>query len=313
MSSRPLKVGAFIPLVEREMDGNSPTAPDVLAMARAAEDAGFDSVWVPDHLLIQDEGRDPQGVWECAALLGALAATTSRVDIGTLVVATSFRNPALLAKIADTVDSLSGGRLILGLGSGRHEPEHRAFGYPFDHQIGRFEEALTIITGLLRNGQIDFQGTYYQARDCELRPRGPRPNGPPILIGALGTGPRMLQLTARYADLWNAWLTWGRSFPDAVPPLRDLVDEACVAVGRDPATLQRTVTLLARVPGQRANLTFTSPTGSGDPLTGPPEAIAEALRGFAREGISHVQIVHAPNTAAGIAGFAPVLELLDRG
>jgi alkanesulfonate monooxygenase SsuD/methylene tetrahydromethanopterin reductase-like flavin-dependent oxidoreductase (luciferase family) len=313
MSNRPLKVGAFIPVVEREMDGRTMTGPDIVAMARAAEDAGFDSVWVPDHLLIQDVGRDPQGAWECGALLGALAVATSRVEIGTLVVATSFRNPALLAKIADTVDSLSDGRLILGLGSGRHEPEHRAFGYPFDHQISRFEEALTIITTLLREGRIDFQGTYYEARDCELRPRGPRPNGPPILIGALGTGPRMLQLTARYADLWNAWFTWDRSYPDAVPPLRDLVDAACVAVDRDPATLGRTVTILAEVPGQRPTLISTSPTGGGDPLTGPPEAIAEALRGFAREGISHVQIVHAPNTVAGIAGFAPVLELLDRG
>ncbi len=310
---RPLKVGAFIPIVEREMDGGTARGADVLAMARAAEEAGFDSVWIPDHLLIHDAGREPQGAWECGALLGALAATTRRVELGALVMATSFRNPTLLAKLADTVDELSGGRLILGLGSGRHEPEHRAFGYPFDRQVGRFEEALEIVTTLLRTGRVDFRGHYYEARECELRPRGPRPNGPPILIGALGTGPRMLHLTARYADLWNAWLTWGRSAPDAVPPLRAMVDDACRAVGRDPATLRRTVTVLAEVPGHAARVTSTSPTGSGEPLTGSPSAIAEALRGFAREGIDHVQIVHAPNTAAGIAGFAPVLEALDRG
>ncbi len=310
---RPLQVGAFIPIVEGEMDGGSPRGSDVLAMARMAEAVGFDSIWIPDHLLIRDEGRDPQGVWESVALLGALTVATSRVEIGALVMATSFRNPTLLAKIADTVDELSGGRFILGLGIGRHEPEHRAFGYAFDHQVDRFEEALQIIIPLLRDGRVDFDGAYYAARSCALRPRGPRANGPPILIGALGTGPRMLGLTARYADLWNGWLTWGRSWPDAIPPIRDKIDAACEAAGRDPATLARTVAILVQVPGQPSNLVSTSPTGSGDPLTGSPEEIADALRGFAREGISHVQVIHAPSTVAGIEAFAPILEHLDRG
>lgn len=310
---RPLKVGAFIPVVEGEMDGGSPRGADVLAMARMAEAAGFDSVWIPDHLLIHDEGRDPQGFWECGALLGALTVATSHVEIGTLVMATSFRNPTLTAKIADTIDELSGGRFTLGLGTGRHEPEHRAFGYPFARQVDRFEEALQVIVPLLREGRLDFDGVYYAARACELRPRGPRPNGPPILIGALGTGPRMLALTARYADLWNGWLTWGRSWPDAILPIRTKIDAACEAVGRDPASLARTVAILVEVPGQTSNLVSTSPTGSGEPLTGSAEEIADALRGFAREGISHVQIIHAPSTVAGIEAFAPVLEHLDRG
>jgi alkanesulfonate monooxygenase SsuD/methylene tetrahydromethanopterin reductase-like flavin-dependent oxidoreductase (luciferase family) len=309
---RPLKVGAFIPIVEEEMDGASPRGADVLAMARMAEAVGFDSVWIPDHVLIHDEGREPQGVWECATMLGALCAATSRVEIGALVVATSFRNPALTAKIASTVDELSGGRFIFGLGTGRHEPEHRAFGYPFGRQVDRFEEALQIILPLLREGYVDFAGEFYTARECELRPRGPRPGGPPILIGALGTGPRMLGLTARYADLWNGWLTWGRSWPDAIPPIRARIDAACEAEGRDPATLGRTVAILAQVPGQPSTLVSTAPTGSGEPLIGSAEEIAEALRGFAREGISNVQIIHAPGNIRGIEGFAPVLELLDR-
>jgi alkanesulfonate monooxygenase SsuD/methylene tetrahydromethanopterin reductase-like flavin-dependent oxidoreductase (luciferase family) len=310
---RPLKVGAFIPIVEGEMDGGTARAADVLAMARTAEAVGFDSVWIPDHLLIHDEGRAPQGVWECGSMLGALAVATSRVEIGALVVATSFRNPTLIAKMADTVDELSGGRLVLGLGSGRHEPEHRAFGYPFGRQVDRFEEALQVIAGLLRDGRLDFSGAYYRAEACELRPRGPRPGGPPILIGALGTGPRMLGLTARYADRWNAWLTWGRSWPDAVPPLREKVDAACVAVGRDPATLERSVAILVAAPGAEARVVSTSPTGAGEPLRGTPEEIAGALRGFAREGIAEVQVVHAPNTVRGIEAFAPVLEALDGG
>jgi alkanesulfonate monooxygenase SsuD/methylene tetrahydromethanopterin reductase-like flavin-dependent oxidoreductase (luciferase family) len=308
-----LKVGAFIPIVEREMDGGSARGADVLAMARMAEAVGFDSVWIPDHLQISDPGQEPKGAWEMGAMLGALAVATERVEIGTLVAATSFRNPTLLAKMAATIDEVSGGRLILGLGSGRHEPEHRAFGYPFDRQISRFAEALEIISGLLQTGNVDFRGEYYRAADCVLRPPGPRPAGPPILIGALGSGPRMLALTARFADLWNAWLTWDRSWPDAIPPLRAKVDAACRAIGRDPATLGRTVTILAEVPGMVARQASTAPDGGGDPLRGTPAEIAEALRQFAAEGITHIQIVCAPNTVAGIAGFATVLDALDRG
>ena len=313
VAGRPLKVGAFIPIVETEMDGGTARGRDVLAMARAAETAGFDSVWIPDHLEIHDPGQAPKGAWEMGSVLGALTVATERVEIGALVAATSLRNPALLAKMVDTLEELSGGRMILGLGSGRHEPEHAQFGYPFSRQVDRFEEALQVILPMLREGRADHAGTYYAARGADLRPRGSRPGGPPIVIGALGTGPRMLALTARHADLWNAWLTWGRSWPDAIPPLREKVDAACRAEGRDPATLGRSVAILAEVPGVPARQPFTSPDGSGDPLRGTPAEMAEALRGFAREGIDHVQIVCAPNTAAGIAGFAPVLAALDAG
>jgi alkanesulfonate monooxygenase SsuD/methylene tetrahydromethanopterin reductase-like flavin-dependent oxidoreductase (luciferase family) len=311
MTGRPLKVGVFIPIVETEMDGGSARWSDILAMARAAEDAGFDSVWVPDHLTIFDPDQEPKGAWEMGSMLGALAAATSRVEIGALVAATSFRNPALLAKMADAIDEISNGRFILGVGSGRHEPEHLAFGYPFGRQVDRFAEALEVLTTLLRTGRADFEGAYYRVRACELRPRGPRPQGPPILIGALGSGPRMLELSARYADLWNAWLTWGDSWPTAVPALREKVDAACAAVGRDPATLGRTVSILAEVPGVPARLVSTAPDRGGRPLSGTPEEMAAALRGFAREGITHVQIICAPNTTRGIAGFAPVLAALD--
>ena len=311
---RPLKVGVFLPIVERQMDGGSARGRDVLDMARAAEAVGFDSVWIPDHLLFRHAGEVAQGAWECWTLLGALAAATSRVEIGPLVTCTAWRNPALIAKMADTVDELSDGRLVLGLGTGWHEPEFVAFGIPFDKAVGRFEDALAIILPLLREGRVDHQGPYYAARECELLPRGPRTGqgGPPILIGALGTGPRMLRLMARHADLWNAWLTWGQSDPTAIPPLRDLVDGACREIGRDPASLGRTVAVLVEVPGQSARLVRTSPTGGGEPLGGSPEQVAEALRGFAREGIGHVQCILAPNSRVGIEAMAPVLEILDR-
>jgi alkanesulfonate monooxygenase SsuD/methylene tetrahydromethanopterin reductase-like flavin-dependent oxidoreductase (luciferase family) len=232
-----------------------------------------------------------------------MAAISSRVEIGTLVVCTGFRNPALLAKMADTVDEISGGRLILGIGAGWHEPEYRAFGYPFDHRVGRFEEAVTIIHGLLRDGQIDFEGTYYSARDCELRPRGPRPAGPPIMIGAYGE--RMLKLTAQYADIWNAW---GRNHPSMIAADRVNVDAGCAAIGRDPATLERTVTVLIDLPGAAGRPRETEPF-----LTSTPEELVETFRAYAREGISHIQVVLDPNNVAGIEALAPVLEMLDQG
>ena len=146
---RPLQVGVGLPDAEGLLDGGTAGWSDLAALARRAEDLGFDSVWVQDHLLFRFPGQADEGPWESFSLLAALAATTRRVELGTLVTCTSFRNPALTAKIADTIDEISGGRLILGLGAGWHEPEYRAFGYPFDHRVSRFAEALAIIHGLL--------------------------------------------------------------------------------------------------------------------------------------------------------------------
>ncbi len=300
---RPLKVGLMLPDTELEMGGGSARWNDLLRMAQLAEEMGFDSIWVSDHLIFRFEGHAPQGVWECWSLLAALAAVTQRVDLGPLVSCTSFRNPALLAKIAATIDEISGGRLILGLGAGWHAPEYTAFGYPFDHRVSRFAEALAIIHGLLRHGQVDLDGTYYQARDCELRPRGPRLQGPPIMIGT--TGERMLQLTAQYADLWNAW---GVNTPQDVIEPRTKVDAACVALGRDPASLDRSCTVLLDLADAAGR-----PREKPPYLTGDPEVIAETLRGHAREGISHVQIVLDPNSLEGVEALAPMLEYLDRG
>ena len=201
-------------------------------MARRAEEVGFDSFWLPDHLLFRFPHVHQQGAWDAWSLLAALAATTQTLEIAPLVACSSFRNPALIAKMADTIDEISGGRLILGLGAGWHEPEYAAFGFPYDHRVSRFEEALQIITALLRTGHVDFEGAYYTARDCELRPRGPRPEGPPILVG--GSGQRMLRLAARYADAWNADR---QNDVAAVQALNARVDDACHDVGRDPASL----------------------------------------------------------------------------
>ncbi len=317
-NGRPLKVGLLLPAIEGTMAGDTARWADLVAIARRAEELGFDSLWVSDHLLFRLPGREerPVGMWEGWSLLAALAAITSRIALGPFVSCTGFRNPALTAKMADTIDEISGGRLILGLGAGWHQPEYTAFGYPFDHRASRFEEAFTIIRALLREGHVDFAGTYYQARECELLPRGPRPQGPPLMIGT--KGPRMLRITAPHVDAWNSDWT---SSPAAIPPLRQAVDAACQEVGRNPATLERTAGVLIDLPSRNPNRSgrasvsgATEPTIKPDPpATGSPEELAELLRGYAREGITHVQVWLDPSTVAGVEAFAPVLDLLDHG
>ena len=202
--SRQLKIGLMLPQTEGMRGPGVRGWSEVSAMAQLAEQVGFDALWLVDHLLYKLEGEDEgRGVWEVWSLLSAIAAQTSRVELGTLVLAMGWRNPALLAKMVDTVEEISGGRLILGLGSGYHKYEYDAFGFPFNYKVSRFEEAIQILHGLLRNGEVDFEGKFHFARECVLKPRGPRPQGPPILMGTVQ--PRMMACMAKYADLWNAY------------------------------------------------------------------------------------------------------------
>jgi alkanesulfonate monooxygenase SsuD/methylene tetrahydromethanopterin reductase-like flavin-dependent oxidoreductase (luciferase family) len=314
-SRRPVKVGLLVPTMEGMMSGGLARWSDLKAVAQHAEAVGFDSLWVNDHLIYgqRQPGVPPAlGLWEGWSILASLVAVVPRVEFGTIVTCTGFRNPALLAKMADTVDEVSGGRLILGLGAGYYEPEYRAFGYPYDHRVGRFEEALQIIRTLLRDGRIDFSGEFYQARDCELRPRSSREGGPPIMIGARPERRRALRLAAQYADYWNLF---GIDHPDGIAPARQAMDAACVRLGRDPTTLARTVSVLIDLPGlprapdgsEWAGLWSSFPR-----VTGTPAELAELLRAVADQGVDHVQVALEPSTMAGIDAFTPVLELLDQ-
>ena len=305
MTTRPIKVGIQLPEVEREVRW-----PELLDLVRAIEDHGFDSIWLGEHLLYRWPDRDPRGPWEAWTLMGAIAGVTSRVEFGPLVACTNFHNPALLAKQAATIDEISGGRLVLGLGAGWNETEFRAFGFPFDHRIDRFEESFTIIRTLLREGAIDFDGRFYQARDCELLPRPARPGGPPLLIGS--KGPRMLAITLPHVDAWNVWFADTNNSPAGVPPLRVLVDDACRAVGRDPAEVERSVAVQVRMPGGTGRIQG----AAREPypmLEGSTAHIADELRAYAREGIGHVQLVVDPIDRRSVDALAPVLVELDRG
>jgi alkanesulfonate monooxygenase SsuD/methylene tetrahydromethanopterin reductase-like flavin-dependent oxidoreductase (luciferase family) len=209
--------------------------------------------------------------------------------------------------MAETVDEISNGRLTLGLGAGWHEPEYQAFDFPFERRFDRFEEAVNVIRTLLTTGAIDHEGEFYTFRNCELIPRGPRPEGLPIMIGALQSGKRMLRLTAQYADQWNGWLLHGRSHPDELPAMRDAVDAACVKVGRDPATLTRTIGIMV----DQRPLAEQRPVGASHPLGGTDEEIAAGIRAFAAGGIQHIHIIPTMQGLAGIDRLNELLSLLD--
>ncbi len=293
---QPMKIGINLDISEGSFNGRTPTFKDLQVMAQAAEQCGLDSLWLADHLIYRVPGQDESAPWEAFTILSALAAVTTRIEIGTIVACTSFRPPALLAKMADTLDEISDGRFILGLGAGWHQPEYEAFGYPFDHLASRFEEALQIIVPLLREGHVDFHGTYYSVNNCVLRPRGPSKGGPPILIGA--RRPRMLQLVARYADAWNtAWHTDAAVVQERFEGLRT----ACAEVGRDPATITLTAgTIVRPQPG----------AGSEErAITGSLEEIASQLHAFADVGVGHLIAVLDPLNTQTIEQFGHIAEM----
>jgi alkanesulfonate monooxygenase SsuD/methylene tetrahydromethanopterin reductase-like flavin-dependent oxidoreductase (luciferase family) len=294
-----MKLGTYLPTGgDRMMGGANPGWDDVLAMARTAEAVGFDFVGVLDHLR--------ENYWEGWSVLAALAAATERIELMSYVSCTSYRNPALLAKIAETVDEISGGRVILGLGAGDSDTEHHVFGFPRDKPVSRFAEAVEIVTTLLREGRIDFDGEYYQLQNCELCPRGPHPNGMPILIGNLG-GPRMRRLTVRYADIWTASGLETHNTLDGIVAAQGRVDADCEVAGRDPASLARMADVFVELPiGADRTAAWTDIA----PISGTTEEIAATFRAIAEAGITHAMIWIEPNNVAGLEAFAPVIAAL---
>jgi probable F420-dependent oxidoreductase len=296
----PMKIGFINPIGEKEPGVARPYA-EVRELALAAEAEGIDSLWLWDHLLFREPNKPTSGIWECWTALTALAEATHTIGLGTLVICTQFRNPALLAKMAATLDEVSQGRFILGVGAGWHEPEFDAFGFPFDHRVSRFAEALQIIRPLLRDGKVDFAGQYYQARNCEILPRGPSPHGPPLLVA--GSGPRMLRLTAEHADLWNGG---DYTQPDSFAALRADLAEACRAQGRDPSAVGVTINLTVAFPDLAQP--GAAPPEDGQ-LTGTAEEIATRLLEIDRNGIAHAIVEVAPINLAALRRLGEAVRL----
>ncbi len=297
-----MKIGVVIKIAE-DSESNILNYAEMREMAQVADSSSLDSIWLFDHLLFRFEGEETSGIWECWTLLSALAEATNNVELGTLVLCNPFRNPALLAKMAHTLDEVSNGRLILGVGAGWHKPEFDAFGFPFDRRVDRFEEALQILSPLLKGEYVDFEGTHYQAKNCVITPPGPRPKGIPLLIGAFQ--PRMLKLTARYANQWNtAWLGEPAQFAGR----KELIENACIEVGRDPATLDITVGLSISFPDLGGVEPFAK-----EPLTGSIEETAEAFRQYEEAGASHLIIQPNPWTISTIERIAEAAKLYKNG
>jgi probable F420-dependent oxidoreductase len=306
-AGRPIGVGIQLPEVEREVRW-----PEVRAIARLAEQAGFDSIWLGDHLLYRYPSGETRGPWEAWTTLAGLAEATERVALGPLVAAAAFHAPFMLAKQAASVDEISGGRLVLGLGAGWNPAEFGALGAPFDHRVSRFEESFTIVRTLLRDGAIDFAGDWFTARDAVLLPRPARAGGPPLLIGS--SGARMLATAMPHVDAWNSWYADTGNQPAGVAPLRARVDEAALAAGRDPDDIERTTAVLVHLPGGTGRIMGdTDPRQAVRPLDVGPGDMAAELRAYAREGIGHVQLVIDPITEGSVAALAPMLEALDAG
>ena len=292
MSGR-MKIGFVLPTGDGEAGDGSPGYPLIRSLALGAEAAGLDSIWVADHLLMRFPGEPESGVHEAWTILAALAEATSRVELGTIVLCSSFRNPGLVAKMAATLDDVSGGRVVLGIGCGWHDPEYEAFGYPTDHKVGRFAEALAILDGLLAGERVTYHGTFHDAEDAVLLP--PPAREIPILVAAVK--PRMLELTARHADAWNtAWY----SLPDERRATRTAgLDAALVAAGRDPASLVRTVGVRMRPAGAPDE----PPVGPGALFRGDATELAALLDTYAGLGFDHLLAWVDPTDLAGLDWF----------
>ncbi len=296
-----MRIGVQLPEVEREMRWE-----ELRDVALTAEECGFDSIWLGDHLLYKDPDGGTRGPWEAWSVLAALGEATERVELGPLVAATAFHAPAMLAKKAATVDEISGGRLILGLGAGWNRTEFEAFGFPYDHRASRFEEAFTIIRTLIREGSIDFAGDYHQLREMEMVPAAR--SDMKILVGS--NGPRLLRATMPHADMWNTWhLDYGNRAA-GLGPLMMRVDEACVAVGRDPVEVEKTAAVyvqLSRGEGRRAG---SREKQDSPPIRGSHGKIAAELKEFDDLGLAHVQVVLDPIDARGVEELAEIVRLL---
>ena len=301
--ARPLKVGVQLPEVERVVRW-----PELRSMIVTAERIGLDSIWVGDHLLYRERESEPVAPWEAWSQLAAIAAITSRVQLGPLVAATSFHNPAILAAKAAAIHEISGGRLILGLGAGWNEDEYTAFGFRFDQRVSRFEEAFTIIRSYLQDGRADLDGRFHQVRDLPRLPSPTEP-GPPLMVGSIG--PRMLEITMPHVQAWNAWFAWFGNTVEGYLPLRDRIDAACRAVGREPAEVERTLALLVAFAGRVGRQAGGDDDPEPEPIPGDAAVLVPTLRAFAEAGVAHVQLVLDPITVETIAALEPTLVALD--
>ena len=292
-----VKIGVILPAAEVDGDGETPPWPTIRSFALAAEAQGLDSVWMFDHFFNRLPDGTTEGMHEAWTIVTAVLAVTRRIEVGTLVLCSSFRSPALLAKMAATADAVSGGRLILGLGAGWHDPEYEAFGFPRDHRVERFEEALGIVVPLLRGETVSFHGRYHDVERAVLAPAPA--HHVPVLVAA--DGPRMLGLAARYAHAWNtAW------YAEPDQRLRDALaafDAALVAEGRERSSVARTIGMVVQDPEHPSD-----DADDEDPsFEGSVDELADAIDAFEAIGVDHLVVLLQPLTEASLDRLASAI------
>jgi probable F420-dependent oxidoreductase len=283
-----VRIGIQLPEVERDVRW-----PEYVAMARAAEECGFDSIWLGDHLLYDAPERGP---WEAWTLLSALAAVTERVKLGPLVACAGFRPPAVLAKMAATVDEVSGGRLVLGIGAGWNEREFAAYGIPFDRRVSRFEEAFAIVRGLLAGERVTLHGSFHSAEDAVLLPRPARQV--PLMIGS--NGPRMLAAALPHVSSWNTWYVDYGNTAEGFAALNARISEAAERAGRDPAEIERSACAHVVLDPANPERTLEVP-----PIAGAD--VAARVRELGEAGADEVIIVAGPITERSIRALGDAL------
>src|SRR5262245_48612608 len=296
--ARPLRIGVQLPEAERDVRW-----PEYLAMARAAEEASLDSLWLGDHLLYRGDGLPERGPWDAWTLLAALAAATQRVQLGPLVACAGFHAPGLLARMAAVVDEVSDGRLVLGLGAGWNETEHRAFGLPFDHRVSRFEESFEIVRRLLAGERVTLHGRFWQAEDAVLLPAPAR--RPPLMVGS--SGERMLAITLPHVDAWNVWYADYSNTPQGFAALNGRITSAALAAGRAPEEVGRSACVLVSLGGGavRRQTDRDLPAVEGD------RRLVSHLRDLAEAGADEAILVLTPITEESIRGLREALATLD--
>ncbi len=285
--------------------------PEMRSLARDAEALGVDMLWVPDHLVrVLPSGR-PVAFRECWTILAAAAEATTRIGIGPFVACAGFRNPGLLARMAETLDEVSSGRLVLGLGSGVPDGDTswRMFGFEAARPVGRYAESAEVVARLLHGETLTFSGDHVRTDGATLEPRGPRPAGLPLWLAAKGD--RTMDVAARWGDAVN--VNTALTSPNDVAMAAGAADAACARVGRDPATLELTGwTRIALDPG-----------GHGVErrgwLSGSAAELVATLRAMAAAGLAHASIYIGTEddtsplpalTPRALERFGPVLEAL---
>lgn len=298
------RLGLVLPLIDNAFNHAANRWAAISDFAQQAEAVGFDTVWTTDELLWKvDPETPPIGSWEGVAMTAAIAAVTERIEVGTWVLSALHRNPGLTVKAAETLDEIAAGRFIFGFGAGHAGEQGKAFGFPSDHTIGRYEDALRIVVPLLREGSATYDGVYHTAFEQDSTPRGPQRDEMRLMLA--GHGPRTVGLAATYADIWSGYATED-SRPEAFADLLAMVDAACEERDRDPATLERSIGIFV----EPAAGGLTEGIGMGKPLSGSAAELADVLHGFSAIGVERVEIVAVPFTQDVIDRLAEMIEVL---